>query len=506
MFKRDNKDGHRHIAGENLLMGPVFIVLATVTGYLFKYLNLPETNIAIVYLLAVVAIPIFTQRYFISILYSVGATLAFNYFFTAPYMAFEIGNVSYVITITIMITVSLIITMMTQRIKISVTVANQRAEDNQKLYLMTNQISAATSVKEIIKTSVQLIGELTMSNIVCVYQEDFSKDICDIIEFVANKDMRCLPYSVEDITDMGSAVSHFNSLNNVKNWDIIADSNLIAVIYMPYEQALWLEESKRRALMVAIENISLAVNRVYATHKQGRLQQENERERYRSSLLRAISHDLRTPLTAIMGTSEMIMGMTEKDDMRYELAMEIMEDADWLHSLMENILNLTRLEESSRYLKKQPEAIEEIVAVVIERFEKRARGRELTVNIPDELILVPVDAKLIVQVLINLLDNSLKHTTQEQEISLTVEKQGDNACFTVADRGTGILEEDLPYIFQMYYTSSSRSSDSKKGMGLGLAICQSVVTAHGGNITAKNRPGGGAQFSFTLPMEDTNND
>jgi len=317
---------------------------------------------------------------------------------------------------------------------------------------------------------------------------------------------RKLPQPEKEHITLDEIHRFYEDMHNVKLWDIVTDGKTVAEIYMPYEHSMWMEESKRRAMMVAMEALAMAVDRVYATQKQNLLQRENERERYRSSLLRAISHDLRTPLTGIMGTSEMIMGMTDREDMRYELASEIMEDAEWLHSLMENILNLTRLEDSNRYLKKQPEAIEEIIAVVLERFEKRAKGKELIVNIPQELILVPMDAKLIVQVLMNLLDNSLKHTLPHQEISLTVEKKGNQACFTVADRGTGIAKEDLPYIFQMYYTSAGRSADAKKGMGLGLAICEAVVKAHGGTISATNREEGGARFSFALPMEDTSDD
>ena len=235
--------------------------------------------------------------------------------------------------------------------------------------------------------------------------------------------------------------------------------------------------------------------------QQEKIKAESEKERMRGNLLRAVSHDLRTPLSGIMGTSEMIMGMTDYQDPRYELAGEIMEDANWLHSLMENILNLTRLEDNRNYLKKQPEAIEEIIAVVLERFEKRAPGRELLVDIPDELILVPIDAKLIVQVLINLLDNSVKHTKHDEEISISVEKQGNYVRFIVKDSGTGISADDLPHIFKMYYTTSHSPSDAQKGMGLGLAICDAVIKAHGGQISAANHPAGGAVFTFTLPME-----
>ena len=304
------------------------------------------------------------------------------------------------------------------------------------------------------------------------------------------------------VNNLQELMDYYKDSNSVSRWHITGSEGLQAVVLLPDIRVAWMDDNQRRVISVMLDSTVMAIDRWHATEKQNHLLQENERERYRSSLLRAISHDLRTPLSGIMGTSEMIMGMTEKSDHRYELAQEIREDADWLHSLMENILNLTRLEDNSHALKKQPEAIEEIIAVTLDRFEKRSRGHELTVNIPDELMLVPMDAKLIVQVLMNLLDNSLKHTTQGQEISLSVEKQGDCACFTVADRGTGILPEDLPYIFQMYYTSSKESADSKKGMGLGLAICSAVVKAHGGKITAENRPGGGAKFTFTLPMED----
>ena len=506
MLKEKNRGNKAMSLGENLLMGPLLLVLATAVAYLFQYFKLPETNIAIIYLLAVVAISIFIQRYVISILYSVGATLAFNYFFTAPYNAFEIDNVSYVITITIMITVSLIISMLTQRIKVSAAMANQRAEDNRKLYVMTNLISAATTIDEIMDIAVNNMGKLTSANIVCAHLKSFTDDDCRIVSFVSNLQERKLPQPEKEHITLDEIHRFYEDMHNVKIWDIVTDGKTVAEIYMPHEHSMWLEESKRRAMMVAMEALAMAVDRVYATQKQNLLQRENERERYRSSLLRAISHDLRTPLTGIMGTSEMIMGMTDREDIRYELASEIMEDAEWLHSLMENILNLTRLEDSNRYLKKQPEAIEEIIAVVLERFEKRAKGKELIVNIPQELILVPMDAKLIVQVLMNLLDNSLKHTLPHQEISLTVEKKGNQACFTVADRGTGIAKEDLPYIFQMYYTSAGRSADAKKGMGLGLAICEAVVKAHGGTISATNREEGGARFSFVLHMEDTSDD
>lgn len=133
---------------------------------------------------------------------------------------------------------------------------------------------------------------------------------------------------------------------------------------------------------------------------------------------------------------------------------------------------------------------------------KRAPEREIGVHIPEDVWMVPMDAKLVGQVLVNLLDNAVKHTRPEEEISVTAREGDGLAVFTVADGGTGISPEDLPHVFQMFYTTKGTGPDARRGIGLGLAICESIVTAHGGTIRAENRAGGGAAFTFTLPMEE----
>ena len=398
----------------NLFVGPLFIMMATVMGFVFKYTDIPETNIAIVYLLAIVASSIFTQQYFISMAYSIRATLMFNYFFTAPYRAFEIDSISYAITFTVMVAVSLIITMLTQRIKTNAQIANMRAEENSRLYTITNEISAASSVDEIAQICARSISEVCEAQVIFVYRDTLVSENAYVQHMFVKgvKDADFLP-QLANVSDFESAVKVYEAQPTMRHWESTGSIGNFSLLCMPRVQAGALSVSLQRIIAITMENATMAAERVAAAEKQARLVQENERERYRSNLLRAISHDLRTPLSGIMGTSEMIMGMTDSHDPRYELAREIIEDADWLHSLMENILNLTRLEDNRHYIKKQPEAIEEIVAVVLERFEKRAPDRELVVNIPEDLILVPVDAKLIVQVLINLLDNSVKHTTPE---------------------------------------------------------------------------------------------
>lgn len=488
---------------ENIFIGPAVIAVTTGISFFFKYINIPETNIAIIHLLAVVALSIFTQRYFTSLVYSILTTLTFNYFFTEPYMAFEIGSVSYAITFVVMVTVSLVITMLTQRIKKNAQIANKRAEENLKLYNITNEISAAQSVEDIMRMCARDISEICNVDIVCIYRNILvSATEYRQYRYIKGRQDKNFSLQIDGVKDFEKAAEEYKNNVQLRRWDAVGgDGTVMALFCVPRTQAGGMDDSRQRVLMISIESAAMAADRMIAAERQALLQNENEKERYRSNLLRAISHDLRTPLSGIMGTSEMIMGMTDRSDRRYELALEIMEDANWLHSLMENILNLTKLEDNQNHLNRQLEAVEEIIAVVLERFEKRSQGRELAVAIPDRLILVPVDAKLIVQVLINLLDNAVKHTTSSQKIYLTVEKQDTDVCFTVRDEGVGISAQDLPYIFQMYYTTARTSSDAQKGMGLGLAICDAVVKAHGGTITAGNHPEGGAVFTFTLPME-----
>jgi two-component system sensor histidine kinase KdpD len=233
-------------------------------------------------------------------------------------------------------------------------------------------------------------------------------------------------------------------------------------------------------------------------------EEEIEKERYHTNLLRSISHDIRTPLSAIIGTAEMLEGGTEPGDSRLKLIRGIRDEADWLRSLVENILNLTRLGEGS--LEKKPEAAEEVVGGAISHISRRSPGHRITVDMPEELLFVPMEAKLIEQVLINLLDNAARYTVPEGGISVVVKEGAGAAEFSVMDEGSGIDGEHLPNIFQTFYTTREKQADSGFGSGLGLAICKTIVEAHGGTITARNRIGQkGAEFIFTLPLEEERN-
>ncbi|MGN1164045.1 MAG: sensor histidine kinase, partial [Candidatus Ornithospirochaeta sp.] len=262
-------------------------------------------------------------------------------------------------------------------------------------------------------------------------------------------------------------------------------------------------EAKRNLLLPIFENIAMALDRIEITEERAKVRETMERERERANLLRAISHDLRTPLSGIMGTSEMLMDMTEKDDKRQVLLKGIYQDADWLKNLVENILSLTRLQDGKIVPHKEMEAMEEVIGSAVAHMEKNIGNKRIIVETPMDFKLVPMDAKLVEQVVYNLLDNAIKHTSENEEVKVILSYTPNSAVVSVLDQGEGLSEEDIPHIFDIFYTSRSRSADVKKGIGLGLTICRTVIGAHGGTIKAENRKDGkGAVFTFSLPLEE----
>jgi len=232
-----------------------------------------------------------------------------------------------------------------------------------------------------------------------------------------------------------------------------------------------------------------------------------EREHLKSSLLRSISHDFRTPLTGILGDCSLLAETEEMDELtRKQLAGEIQEQTIWLIKMMENILNMTKIENGQLYIKKQPEVVDDIVYEAATHVAGLREKRNFQVELPDELVVVPLDGPMMAQVLINLLDNAMKNTEYGGMIRVSAVYKEEKVYFKVEDDGKGIEKELLPYIFDEFVTQSEARADRQRGIGLGLAICKAVVEAHGGEIYAENREEGGACIGFWLEARQADTD
>ena len=243
--------------------------------------------------------------------------------------------------------------------------------------------------------------------------------------------------------------------------------------------------------------------------QQEKIRAEAEKEKMRGNLLRAVSHDIRTPLTSIVGGVSTLLdsGGQLDDQTRTQLLENIRDESNWLVSVVENLLSVTRMTGEQTKIKKEMEAGEEVLSAAAIKIKKHYPGIDVSVRAPQELLMIPMDVILIEQVLINLMENSIQHGVTTTRVELQLRKEGKNARFEVADNGQGISREVMPKLFKGYLShDEALTADGRRNMGIGLSVCKSIVQAHGGTMQAENRELGGALFSFTLPLEERNNE
>lgn len=260
-------------------------------------------------------------------------------------------------------------------------------------------------------------------------------------------------------------------------------------------------------IMLAITTITSALTT--KLKQQEKMRVESEKEKMRANLLRAISHDLRTPLTAIYGSGSTIYenADTLSNLQIKELAQGIKEDSEWLIGMVENLLSVTRIDNQGVKLIKTPVVLEELIDSVLIRFRKRYPNQDVELEIPDEFISIPMDAVLITQVIVNILENAVRHAKGMTKLRLRVFTVGKLVNFEISDDGCGIEKERLNNIFTGYLESHSVPVDNQKHtMGIGLSVCSSIIKAHEGEIRAENLKSGGCCFSFSLKMEENDDE
>ncbi|MEA4891912.1 MAG: DUF4118 domain-containing protein [Peptococcaceae bacterium] len=483
------------------------LAAATAAGYLFHGFALRETDIAIMYLLAVLLTARLTDGYLYGFLASLLAAFLFNFLFTEPF-AFSVDTQRYIVPFLIMVLAALITSTLTTQARENALEAREKEAGAKILYTLTTRLTEAEDIRDIAAIATGAISDMLSSNAGCLCFDENGKPEGTFIQQVSPKkqvrrevtaaEAEALRGRTAGGEPAGTAGSEFY------DWPVYGRDTILGLIRVPQKDAKGLKEPQVRLLQAMIESTALAMDRLRAARQKIKFNEEIAQERYRGTLLRSISHDLRTPLSGIMGTSEMLLDMTEKEDQRYPLMEGIHKDAHWLHSLVENILSLTRLQDGKLMLNKQEEAAEEVIGAAVRHISRRYPEYEIAVDVPEELLLVPMDAKLIEQVLVNLLDNAAKHTAPQEEIRVSVIKDEEKSCavFSVRDSGEGIAPEELANIFRTFYTSPVKHADAQPGIGLGLAICDAAVKAHGGSITACNRGDRpGAELTFTLPLE-----
>lgn len=491
-----------------------YLTVTTLLCIALRTLNIGNQIIITVYILAVLIVSRTTKGYVYGVAASVLSVLSFNFFFTEPYYTFDTIQPEYPITFFIMLIVALTTSALTVRVKTQAQFAVERERRTEVLYEINKKLLVTRGLKNITVLTNEYITKIFERSAIFYTMDigngsnstmtQFSPDEADSL--LLSEDERAVAHWV--FINQKNAGAGTDTLMGTGAFymPIISQGKVLGVIGLSCAKGK-LNQSNRLFLQMIMSQVAMAIERQLLTDEQRQMLIDSEKEKMKSNLLRAISHDLRTPLTCISGAVSAILesGDTMDKATHDKFLANIREDSQWLIRMVENILSVTRINEGVANVSKVPEAAEEIVAEAVSRIKKRFPERKIIVKVPEELLMVPMDGTLIEQVLINLLENAVKHSKDDTSIETTVKMRGNEAVFEVIDNGEGIAEQDFPYLFDSYVPNRPKSSDSKRGMGIGLSICMSIIKAHQGKMEAVNKKEGGAIFRFTLPLEGGQN-
>ncbi len=492
------------------------LVAATLLSLGLRELGIGDQNIIMAYILSVLIISRFTAGYAYGVIASILSVLTFNFLFVEPYYTFNAIQAGYPITFLIMLVVALFTSALMVRIKAQASLAVSRERKTEILYEVNKNLLVTRGLQNIIELTNDYIVTLYKRSVI-FYSEDPVNGVPGVMKqaaeetdasFLCSSDEQAVAHWV--FTNKKRAGAGTDTLMGAGAFymPILSQGNVLGVLGISCVDKDKLNHDNRAFLRMIASLVAMALERQHLSDEQRQVVIESERESMRSNLLRAISHDLRTPLTAISGASSAILeNKRAMDEQTHDkLVTNIKEDSQWLIRMVENLLSVTRISEASMNVAKTPEAAEEVVAESVSRVRSKYTGSNIMVKVPKELLLVPMDAMLIEQVIINLMENAIKHSQLGTLIELTVEKSGESAVFEISDNGEGIPEQELPTLFDGYAAKKIKSADSSRGMGIGLSICRSIIKAHHGTIEARNKAAGGAVFRFVLPLNgrDTN--
>jgi two-component system sensor histidine kinase KdpD len=463
-------------------------------------------NIIMVYLLGVITVAVQFGRG-PSILASLLGVAAFDFFFVPPRLTFAVSDTQYLVTFAVMLITGLVISTLTAHVRFQAESARMREERTAALYAMSRGLVEATTTRMLVDLAVKHIEEVFDGDVFLLFPDPSRRGPVTITPAPSS-------HSLGTLTDHDLGVAQWvfdNGERAGRGTDTLPSASSLFVplrtrgaivgilgIRPRGADRMLFSSEQIRLLETFAGQVALAAERIRAAQDAQQAKLQAEAERLRSSLLSAVSHDLRTPLAAIAGASSTLVDDSALDaKTRHELAASIFEEAERLNRLVVNLLDMTRLEAGALQVRKEWQVVEEVVGVVLNRLSRRLERYRLVTHLPADLPLVPFDALLIQQVLTNLLENAMRCTPEGGEISLSAEVVGNSVQIDVADRGLGLVPGEEEHIFEKFYRSIRSTAGT--GVGLGLTICRGIVELHGGRIWARNRPDGGASFSFTLP-------
>lgn len=463
-------------------------------------------NLIMVYLLGVVLVARRGERE-PAIFAAVAAVLAFDFFFVPPHLTFAVSDTQYLVIFVVMLLVGLIISQLTVQSREQLAHARLRERRTAALHAHSKALATCRGADELLTVAVRHIGEVFEAQVLALLPEADGRLLVRAgfhAEFTMNAKEQSVAQWVYDLGRMAGLGTQTLPFVDAVYVPLAGKRGAVGALRVKPADPQRLVLPEQLLLLEAFANqtaLALEVDRLQEQARQAQVQIETER--LRSSLLSSVSHDLRTPLAAIIGSASSLteLGPTLDAAVQRELALNIHSEAERLSRLIANLLQATRLEAGTLAAAKEPHDLEAVIGAALARLVRALDGREVQTRIAADLPLVPMDALLVEQVLVNLLENALRYTPPDSAIEVEAHAEPGQVVIEVADRGPGLPSTELERVFDKFWRSAGSGQPS--GVGLGLAICRGIVELHGGQIRALNRPGGGALFRFTLPLAAT---
>jgi len=465
--------------------------------------SLSVTDVAMVYLLGagVVASRFGRGPSVFSAFLSIAA---FDFFFVPPRFTFAFGDLRYALTFIVMLAIALVISGLTLRIREQAETARLRERRTGALYAMSRELAATRGFADLARVASRHLQDTFEARVQFLFPGAAGRlEVPVGVPAAYPMDEKELSVAHWVLVRSHVAGIGTDTLPSAQAFylPLVASGGTIGVVGLrPGDPARFEDPTLQRLIETFAGQAALALERAMLAERAQHEQLEIEAERLRTALLSSLSHDLRTPLGAITGAASSLLEEQSalSPAARRDLLQTILEEAHRMNRLIGNLLDMIRVESGALEVQKELQPLEEVVGVALIRLDDRLRRHPVTVTLPPDLPLVALDAVLMEQVFVNLLENAVKYTPPDTAIEISAVASAGSVRVDVADRGPGLPPGEEGRIFDKFYRAAGAGTQG--GVGLGLTICRGIVTAHGGRIWAENRPGGGAVFRFTLPV------
>lgn len=503
--KRNTSTG---VGLKNIAVIMAFLTLATLVGNLYVLAHIASINIVLIYILTVMFVSLLTHTRWSGALTAVLSVVLYNFFFTIPYGSL-LSNSQNWVTFIMMGIIGLLSSSWTTRLQAQSAYEANRANRTEILLDASHAFEKTNTIDDVLMVLGRQAHKLFKAKVSIYSKEKEDLGIPMVFEGPSSANSSLTADNERAVATWVLKHNHAagkmtDTLPNESNWYLPIQENnqsTVAVMCISLAKQTQLDDLNRNLMTSILDTGSLAIQRIREAEARRRANAMIHQEKLRYELLRGISHDLRTPLTTISGNADILKTQGEKLSTTQIslLSKAIYNDSVWLTQMVENLLSMTRITNGRFQIKAHPELMVEIVNEALQHLSPGVETHEVTFKISDDMMMVSVDAQLIIQVIVNIINNAIQYTPRNSRISIHVVSQNNMALASITNNGPHISEESQEHLFDLFYSKRNGNS-SRRGMGIGLALCRTIIQASGGEIGVKNEVPEGVSFYFTLPL------